>query len=261
MKKLMIAAAVAAMTVGAFADACSEAEETTVCRAWDVSMSLKSLCPKKTTCTIAAESVCDDATKEVVYFLDNCTRKIKGYLWVCEYECGKEFNVCLWDTKNKLAIIPVAYDAANFDEVYVYGKKANKVAGTIAFEGDALEVTASGINGKMVRGSMEEDCYVKSLSGYAAGKIAYVKASSEASTTTISKATLCSDVVEETCEDGEEFDAKILELCDACCFEGWCDADDAEEMLPAVGSWSMKYNKKVSKGNKSIVALVPSYAL
>ena len=262
MKKLMIAAAVAAMTAGAFADACSETPAAEVCRAWDVSMSLKSFGPKKTTCKIEGD-VCDDPEVSTVYYLDNVTRKIQGYLWVCEYECGKDFNVCLWDKKNGLAIIPVAYDAVAFDEVYVYGKKADKVAGTLAFAGtdllgnDTIDVTASGVNGKMVRGYEDTDCYVKSLSGYVAGKLAYIPPT--AVTIAGSKGGLCEDP--EDVVICEEYTAKILPLCDACCFEGWCDAEDADPMLPTVGTWKMKYNKSVSKGNKAISQLVPAYAL
>jgi len=263
MKKLMIGAAVAAMTVGAFAAACVDPEEAAVCRAWDVSMSLKSFGPKKTSCTIKAESACDDDSKEVVYYLDNATRKIKGYLWICEYECGKDFNVVLWDKKHDKVIIPVAYDAVSFDEVFVYGKKATKVAGTLAFAGtdlagnETIDVTASGVNGKMVRGKEDTDCYVKSLSGYVAGKLAYIPAEGKSSGG--SKGGLCEDPVEP--EPCEETTAKILPLCDACCFEGWCDAEDAESMLPTVGTWKMKYNKSVSKGNKTIASIVPAYAL
>lgn len=237
MKKLMIAAAVAALTVGAFADACSDPDVFEVCRAWDVSMSLKSFGPKKTTCKIQGD-VCDDPEVSTVYYLDNVTRKIQGYLWVCEYECGKDFNVCLWDKKNSLAIIPVAYDAVAFDEVYVYGKKADKVAGTLSFVGadllgnDTIDVTASGVNGKMVRGYEDTDCYVKSLSGYVAGKLAYIPPTSV--TIGGSKGGLCEDP--EPVVVCEEYTAKILPLCDACCFEGWCDAEDADPMLPTVGT-------------------------
>ena len=259
----MIGAAVAAMTVGAFAGACSDPEEVSVCRAWDVSMSLKSFGPKKTTCKIAAESACDDPTVESVYYLDNANRKIKGYLWICEYECGKAFNVVLWDSKNDKVIIPVSYEAVDFEDVFVYGKKATKVAGTLQFVGtdlegnDTIEVTASGLNGKMVRGKEDTDCYVKSLSGYVAGKLAFIPPTVK--TKGGSKGGLCEDPVEpEPCEEGN---VKILPLCDACCFEGWCDAEDAESMLPTVGTWKMKYNKKVSKGNKAISSLVPQYAL
>ncbi len=226
-------------------------------------MNLKTLGPKKASCTVKADSPCEDDTKDVVYYLDNVTRKITGYLWVCEYECGKDFNVVLWDSKNKKVIIPVSYDAVAFDEVYVYGKKATKVAGTLQFAGadlegnDTIEVTASGLNGKMVRGSEDTDCYVKSLSGYVAGKLAYLKPGSR--TIGGSKGSLCEEPEEVVVCD--EYIAKILPLCDACCFEGWCDAEDAEDMLPTVGTWKMKYNKKMSKGTKSISALVPSYAL
>ena len=251
----MIGAAVAAMTVGAFADACSDVDPT--CRAWDVSMSLKTFGPKKTSCRV---SECDD--KSTVYYLDNATRKIKGYLWICEYECAKPFNVVLWDKKNAMAIIPVAYEAVDFTEVYVYGKKANKVAGTLEFVGqdlagnDTIEVTASGLNGKMVRGSQDSDCYVKSLSGYVAGKLAYIP---PADKVVSKKAGLCEDPEPVVCE---EYAAKILPLCDACCFEDWCSVDnDADALLPTVGTWKMKYNKSVSKGNKAISALVPAYAL
>jgi hypothetical protein len=268
MKKLMIAAAVAAMTVGAFASACSDPEEELAnCYAWDVKMSLKSLQTKKTKCNIAAESECDDPTTDTVYYMDNVTRKLKGYLWQCEYSCD-EFNVTLWDTKNKVAVI--AYGAepqvAPASDVVVYGKKATKVAGTITFEGvdalgeDGIAVVAAGINGKMVRGKADDDCYIKSLSGYASGSIAYIKPGS-VTVTTKNSGSLCEDpTIEVTvCE---EYYGKLIPFCEACCFEGWCDVDDWTDMVPATGTWSMKYNKKVAAGKKgSIVQLVPAYAL
>ncbi len=261
MKKLMIAAAVAAMTAGAFADACSDPEVSSQCRAWDVKMSLKSLGPKKTTCKISAESPCEDDTKDTVYYMDNVTRKVKGYLWVCDYTCGADANVVLWDEKNKVALIAYAEEAVAMDSLYVYGKKATKVGGTLVFEGadalgvDGIAVTASGVTGKMVRGTADDDCYVKSLSGYAAGEIAYIKPGAK---TIVKSGGLCGEPEVEVCD---EYTAKLLPFCDACCFEGWCDAEDAPDMVPAAGTWSMKYSKKVSKANKSIAQLVPAYAL
>ena len=184
MKKLMIGAAVAAITVGAFAGACDETVVSN-CRAWDLKMNLKSLGPKKIKCKIAAESVCDDPTTDTVYYMDNVTRKLTGYLWICDYVCDDEleFNVVLWDAKNKKAIIAAPaggtdYQTVAATEVYAYGKKANKVAGTINFAGEmdnegkeGINVLASGVNGKFVRGKAVDECYVKSLSGYAAGTI------------------------------------------------------------------------------------------
>lgn len=263
MKKLMIAAAVAAMTVGAFAGPCDDPEVVSPCRAWDVKMSLKSLGPKKTTCKVEATDPCDDPTTEVVYYLDNVTRKVTGYLWICDYDCGAAANVVLWDSKNKVALIAYAEDAVEFDDVFAYGKKATKIAGTIEFAGadaagnDALDVVASGINGKMVRGNGTDECYIKSLSGYASGRIAYIKPGSDVIPGVAGK--LCDEPVAPVVCD--EFDAKILPFCDACCFEGWCNADNADDMIPATGTWSMKYNKKVSKGNTPIAQLAPAYAL
>ena len=265
MKKLMIGAAVAAIAVGAFASACEE--PSTECRAWDVKMSLKSLGPKKIKCTVAAASACDEPTKDTVYYMDNVTRKLKGYLWICDYVCDDEltFNVVLWDEKNKKAVIAAPLSGLDYQQVaatdiWAYGKKATKVAGNIAFEGtdangeDGIAVNAAGLNGKIAKDG-STDCYIKSLSGYAAGTIAYVKPGASVVATS---GGLCGEPVIEVCD---EYLAKLIPFCAACCFEGWCDADDAPDMVPAAGTWSMKYNKKVSKGGKSIQSLVPSYAL
>jgi len=266
MKKLMIGAAVAAITAGAFAGPCDDTVVSN-CRAWDVKMSLKSLGPKKTKCRIAAESVCDDPTTDVVYYMDNVTRKLKGYLWICDYVCDDDltFNAVLWDEKNKKAVIAAPltgldYQQVSASEIWAYGKKANKVAGNLTFEGtdalgeDAIAVQAAGIGGKISKDG-SEDCYIKSLSGYAAGSIAYIKPGASVVATS---GGLCGEPTIEVCD---EYIAKLLPFCAACCFESWCDADDAPDMVPATGTWSMKYNKKVSKGGKSIQSLVPSYAL
>jgi len=274
MKKLMIAAAVAAMTVGAFAGACSDPEEELAnCYAWDVKMSLKSLQTKKTKCNIAAESECDDPTTDTVYYMDNVTRKLKGYLWVCDYECGADYNVILWDTKYKVSVIagaPGEYQTIPAgDEVYVYGKKMNKVAGNIQFAGDAwdpiqggsvpgIDVFAAGVNGKFVQGNTDTDCYIKSLSGNVAGSISWVH--KEGAYEVVQKGGLCEDEIIVPCN---EIEAKLIPICEACDYcDTWCDSqDNAPELVPATGTWSMKYNKKVSKGGTAITALVPSYAL
>ena len=261
MKKLMIGAAIAAMAAGAYADACSDPEEVAKCYAWDVKMTLKTLGPKKLKCTYSGE--CSD-TKGMVYYMDNVTRKLAGYFWLCEYSCDS-LNVTLWDAKNKKAVVAYSDDpqTADASALVVYGKKATKVAGAIEIEGvddvgnDGLAATAAGINGKMVRGTQNDDCYVKSLSGYVAGKIAYIRPGS----VTVTRVTsLCEEVVEE--EDCSTL-AKLIPFCDACCFEGWCTDDyDWDDLVPATGTWSMKYNKKVSAGKKGTIrGLVPGYAL
>jgi hypothetical protein len=263
MKKLMIGAAVAAITVGAFAATCSET--TTECAAWDLKFNLKTLTPKKTNC---GKDACGESLGSV-YYLDNTSRKIEGYMWACEYDCEEsdEYFVTLWDKKNKKAVVAYSADAqavpVPVDDLLVYGKKANKVAGTFVFEGlvddvgdEAFNMTAAAVNGKFQKG---DKCYIKSLSGYAAGKVKLYLPTVKAAGG--SKGTLCEDPVEpEPCEDVL---LRAATFCGACCWETWCDEeyDYGETLVPAAGTWSMKYNKKVSKGTKSMSALVPQYAL
>ena len=269
MKKLMIGAAVAAITVGAFADICNEGKVG--CIAWDVKMNLKSITPKKLACTNKADP-CDEG--EPVYYMDNITRKIKGYLWICDYACGEDMNLVLWDTKKIPLVIwrgTGEEQKVNFDNVYVYGKKANKVAGTINFAGEmdnengteGINVTAAGVNGKFVRGISDDDCYVKSLSGHAAGTIncavveQTVKVKKE-------QGNLCEDPIDEREVICDEIPGSVFTWCDACCFDGYCDEDASLvqiDQAPAVGTWSMKYNKKLSKGHTPITSFIPSYAL
>ena len=271
MKKLMIAAATAAMVGGAFASPCVDPDEPVAqCRAWDLKMTLKSLGPKKASCVTKAENPCEDDVKGMVYFMDNVTRKLTGYLWICDYTCGSDANIVLWDAKNKVAPIAFTEEAISLENLVAYGKKATKVAGMIEFAGDdsgagvyareqALEVVAAGVNGKMVRGVDDEDCYVKSLSGNACGLITFIPPAAKVYVNS-TKGGLCVDPEEEI-EICDEYGVKLLPFCEACCFEGWCDVDDWTEMVPAVGTWSMKYNKKVSKGDKTIRQLAPAYAL
>ena len=266
MKKLMIGAAVAAIAMGASADLCNES--AVGCIAWDVSMSLKSITPKKRACY---KTDCDE-----VYYMDNITRKIKGYLWSCDYTCDTPMNLVLWDSKTKIPVVMYrpGTDAqtANFDEVYVYGKKANKVAGTIQFTGEmdnetgavGIDVSASGINGKFQRGNADDDCYVKSLSGYAAGKIYCAAKETETIKTTKVKGGLCDDPIDSVEIVCEEWPGSVFLWCDACCFDSYCDEDAALTDIteaPATGTWSMKYNKSLSKGHTPITSKIPSYAL
>jgi len=268
MKKLMIAAMFAATCNIGYSlsarscSACAEERDVQVCRAWDVSMTLKTLAPNKTKCEGC--DPCGDTT--VAYYLDNKTRKLKGYIWICDYSCEDEplFNCVLWDPDKKVAVIAYSPDAqtVSASEVYAYGKKANKIAGTIGFNGlDAfgeagIDVIASGVSGKLERPKNGDDCFIKNLSGSVCGNIKYVKPGY--STVVASTGGLCADpeVVETY-----EYLAKLIPFCSACCFDGWCDAEDAPDMIPCAGTWKIKYNKKVSKGDKSILELIPSYAL
>lgn len=269
MKKLMIGAAVAAIAAGAFAS-CSDTSTSGKCVAWDLSLTLKSLDAKKLSC----KSACGD--KSSMYYLDNTTRKLKGYLWACEYSCedASGLYVVLWDTKKKIPVIPApptgVYDFATvpvaFADWMVYGKKANKVAGEFLIEDDRgdsdIQVTVAGLNGSVKYGGCS-DCYIKSLSGNAAGMI---KIGAQYGTVDYVAGGLCGEPVE-VCSDDDAL-IYYVTLCDICCgFDGWCSdgavQELADNMVPAYGTWKMKYNKKMSSHSdtKAIWSYVPGYAL
>lgn len=253
--------AIAAGFIGTMLGAsCYDVEETPNCYLWDVSFKLKTVAPKYAKC--GKTNLCGDEGE--VYYLDNATRKLKGYIWSCEYSCDT-WNIVLWDEANKVGIIKYSGDenqaTVSTEDAFVYGKKAGKACATFAIvdnDGEKIELFAFGRDGSVSRKS-QDGCYVKSLTGYACGKLAYVKPGYYAVKT--SGGNLCEDPVVEVEED--TFSAKCMSWCDAFCFVNWCeDGEDAPDMLPCGGTWKMKYNKKGSAGKKgSIRGLIPSYAL
>lgn len=243
----MIVAAAAAMTAGAFADVCDPVPVTTVdgeCLVYDLSFKFKTLGPKRITC--------DDLP---VYYLKDASRTLKGYVWFCESQCwdtDSEPYIVLWDTKAKAAVIPLFYTVEGgyknmlastiaFDFLGRYDKKANKVAAFWTVEADDATIYAAGVKGKTIIDKEDHTALLKSISGNAVGMF---------NLSTIEEAV--------ECDDPNEFTAKIATLCE--CWLNWCDDGDDAEAVPATGTWSLKYNKGVSKGNKSMLQLVPAYA-
>jgi hypothetical protein len=256
MKKLMIMMALVASCYGTFG-ACSEATPDR-CYLWDVTFTLKTLAPKAAKC--GSCSTCGEVA-DPSYYLNGTTRKIKGYLWSCEYSCDT-WNIVLWDEKNKVALIPLDSSGTNqttvsADDALVYGKKANKACASFLISGDEIEIMACGMNGKLTRKN-GVDSYVQSLSGKACGNIAYVKPNTYKNSK--SGGSLCDDT--EPILLGSEYVAKCLTWCDAGCFDNWCeDGDESPDMVPCEGTWSIKFNKKLAEGKKgSIYNLVPAYA-
>ena len=258
MKKLMIVAAIAAMTSGVYADACDDVDYSEIngdCLVYDVKFSLKTLAPKKLTCKTCDKCSDDD----VVYYLADTTRTLKGYLWFCYDDCwdvDDEPYVALWDTKAKSAIIPLYYTidttsgakkkvaqpvTTQFEFLGRYGKKGDKVAALWNVESEYAEIAAAGVKGSVIKDKEEGTVKLKSISGNA---VAYIA--------------LQTIEVAKKCADPEEFTAKIAALCD--CWETWCDDGDEADIAPASGTWSLKYNKSLSKGAKSMLLVVPSYA-
>lgn len=266
MKKIIITlATIASLAMSSYADCntCGTTDPTPVCRAWTIELNLKTLGAKKTTCKTAGANLCDTtgAQSSNVFYLDDQARKLKGLVWVCEYQCSDapQFNCVLWDSTYGCSIIsydPEEVQQISATDLYVYGKKGNRVVGTFDFTGkdssgeDAIAVVASGIKGYLIRPSDGNDCFIKSLSGTVAGTIKYVKPYY------LEKSNLC-NVTEQT---AEEFVAKLFPFCSACAATSWCSADDAPDMVPCVGTWKMKYNGKIALGTKTVAELIPDYA-
>ena len=253
MKKLMVAAAAAAMTAGAFADACSDISYTEAgghCLVYDLTIKAKTLGPKLFKCG-------KDYADEYVVYLDNYTRTLRGYLWQCEdtcWESGDEIRIVVWDAKDKAAVIPLPYavegdkavqypNTTDFEWLGRYGKKATKVAAEWMFEADGSEFACAGVNGSMIKDKYNlGQGMLKSISGYFAGLL-------DVSVYTIKG----------HCGDKTEIDPLYTTLCFP--FEDWCCEAESADVVPATGTWKITYNDKLSKSNKSMLSIVPAYAL
>ena len=262
MKKLMIAAAAAAMIGGAYADACDDVYDLVDadgCLVYDLTIKVKTLGPKKMKCK---GNCSNNYCEEPVYYLEKTTRTLKGYVWQCASDCWDEntgMNIALWEPKSKNVFIDLPYaqndkgayvqypNTINVDFIGRYGKKADKVA--VAWNADlggTAPVTCAAVGGSVFKDKDGCTVTLKSISGNCAGMIQLFD---------VDTGSPCRQ---------SNVKPQIASLCD--CFEDWCaevreggntaDADEA----PAAGTWSLKYNKKLSKGSKSMLELVPSFA-
>lgn len=250
------------------------------CMVWDFALTLKTLAPKKITCKGDC-TVCGEKT--TVTYLDDTTRKIQGYAWLCGNFCEvieDGLNVVLWEKATKSAVVPVLYykDSEGYWPVpnmfstwdmYRYGKKAKNVAAYWEIECEGLDwgtaeatclakFTGAGIKGKTMSGDWYLDdvlddeptakkCYnavVKSISGSVVGYWPVVAASKQ------------------VCDGIYYYEVRKAEMCE--CWSSWCNVDnvyDDGELIPAEGKWTMKYNKKLSNKGSSMLNLVPAYAI
>ena len=282
MKKLMIAAAAAAMIGGAFAE-CSDFDG---CIAYDLTMSLKTLGPKKLVCKADCKKCGEEDT--TVAYLDNVSHSIKGVIWACDWVCDCEeggsgtgtWLAAIYDTTAKKAIIPFAEAMTEgfLDNVIVYGKKAKSVAANIAIVGvcdEAFALNLCGVSGSV--GTFSTKCagctpYIKTLSGYAVGTMAAEQLEVGGKWTTekvcIEKVIdLCGNT-KEVCVnqkvwvDGDLYAPLALDLCDVCCFDSWCTDGAEVETVPAAGTFTLKYNSKYSKlSQDELEEKLPDYAL
>lgn len=257
------------------------------CTIWDLKMTLNTLAPKKLACK-GCKCDCEDDGSTWNY-LDDATRKLEGYMWTCECDCETLMengpNIVLWETKTKSPVIPLKYylsadgktweqNACNLVneggtyEIYRYGKKATKVAMYWDFDISGWYelcpgfLAAAGTKGKGIKIKTDDvvtdfddpSCYaltLKSISGYVVSKWPI-------------NATFA-----QTCWGIHTYAIRNVGMCE--CFKDWCADEYFEEyanpeladgdLIPAYGKWSLKYNKKLSVSGKSMLGVVPAYAL
>lgn len=249
MKKLMIAAALAAMVGGAFAGGvCSD--DPADCAVYNVKFKLKTLDAK----LAKVKNTCEDDGQCV--YLENATRTIDGIIWDCDATCetlnDEMMNVALWEVKSKMGVgVLLSFDTTNkvfvandlpFGLINRYSKKANKVQALWTLpaldlndrdgeDAGAVTIVAAGFGSFDAKKEI-----VKSLSGNAVGSFTEV-------------------LTQKYAECGEPM---VADLCTE--FTDWCTDGEAAEVLAASGTWSVKYNASLSKGTKSLKSIVPSYA-
>lgn len=222
MKKLMIAAAVAAM-IGGVQAACEDPEETKpevdCAVAYEFKASLTTTAAKFG--KVSWKDDCGDKYTEVTCYREKGKKTIKGYYYACDCVCDLAdtdmFDLVLWDDKVKGCAEVVDFD---FVLLQTFGKKLDKV--------EAFFELATSENGEYFaagQGKVDtKNGLVKSISGDIVGLL---------------DAPDCQD---DECEDGDDFpeDLRFGAICE--------DAAALDEASTAAfGSWSLKYNKSLSK--------------
>ena len=285
MKKLMFAAAAAAM-VGSVYAGCGDSNG---CLVYDLKVTLKTLGPKAQKC----KDTCADAT---VYYLDTVTRSLKGYAWSCDYDCecdgtsGKTvLQLALWEPKAELGWwLYKTTDKEGEQKIDIreqtirFAKKGSKAAvwfDVVDAEGTDWKAAGCADSDYKVLSTLKfvgfgtaaknknlNSCIVKSVSGNVIGDVTPDVRCAKKSTT---KGNWCEDDVTECCADYE-----IRWACLCNCDVDWCDDIDEVEILsasklmngtgrvPAYGTWSMKYNASLSspKSKVKLTDKLPKYA-
>lgn len=222
MKKLMIAAATAAMIGGVFA-ACEDpidppAAPIDCAIAYSFKATLNTTAAKYGKVTYKEDLGCGDYEKVTEYtcYREKGKKTLTGYYYACECACdladSDVFGLALWDAKTKCLDENAAIE---FEILQTFGKKFDKVEAFFALETTDGEFMAAGM------GSVDtKKGIVKSISGNIVGMMA---------------APECDD----DCQDFDN-DLRFGAICE--------DADilDAGSTV-AYGTWSLKYNSSISK--------------
>lgn len=279
MKKLMIGAAVAALTFGVSAkDLCTIDEEGDSCQAYNLKVSLKTLTPKTMKCKESCK-----VNGDCISYYKNGKRTLKGIVWMCKSDCSfNEAKLILWRTdKGHQAAIGKgldlvdtngdgkvdAYDANDFTsdndaQAWRYDKKANKVSLTWAILGDQEtfwsskdDAFVSEVEDKDGNGPAALSTYGLQFAGLGSydtknGRVKNVSGNVAGWVTGDPTIETCSFMYAYLADPCDDFDS----LC-----EDAVESSDSDH-LAAYGSWSLKYSKKISGGTKAVAAYVPAYA-
>lgn len=283
MKKLMIAAAFAAMVGGASADGVCDNTSGSDCWVYDVKVTMKTLGPK----LIKGKDCYGDASGSVEYLV-NTTRKFQGIAWACEGACEMPtqdgLNFVMWEPARKVNVTePLKWGKAiNIGDVIGSSNVVTTVNGvevtnTVPVHATATDVKEAGWEADTLSFEIA-DRYDKK-----ANKVeAYWYFDELQNTFTAPDHTF----------DGEgeiiaagfgKFDVKNGRIasisgnavgtitptlkcdppvvCDLCTeFEDWFTDGEAATEVVMSGSWSMKFNKSLATGKKNLGQVVPKYA-
>lgn len=265
MKKLITLCMIAIAAIAGMASPCNTCEALDTCAAYDVKLTLKALSLKKMVCKGCGP--CGERT--TVYYIDNETRTIKGYAWFCEYACPQQYHLVLWDPKRQMdQIAPLDADGNPTCELtfnsLVYGKTAKSVAAYGEIATDTASLVLAGVKGTYKKLQNCDSCEVllNTISGNVAGKLALpVKSFAVTKYTVTGGGSLCAPP--EISTETTDIQVVTASFCDMCSFTDWCTSGQelTDAMLPTCGTWTMKYNKKISTSSTPIARLVPVYAI
>ena len=226
MKKLMIAAAVAAISAGAYATDCQpDTPDTEAAQAYKFKLSGKTTVGAAGKVTVNGGGVCTPATTNAACVLRVPGKvKIEGWMLACDNVCTTLADstgfteYAFWATKPEKASITDG--AIAFETLQVMGKKSKDAEAIGTFTGTLFEIEAQTIEVTLAgQGKFDQKTGLyKSLSGNFAGKMSpsyYVTSTGCVPTTVF----MCDDL--STCVP---------------------DQDTA-----AFGTWSLKYSKSDAK--------------
>ncbi len=266
----MIAAAVAAMAGGAFAEV----------NVYDITVK------GDTINKVKSMSVRDPATgeRQTCYYAEKGSLSLKGLYAVCWCEETVKINkdgteaegfLAVWNAGEKKSYI---IDADVPTQKYLldylisgvrFGKKSEKVGVMTTLDLAKDEVFCGGAKTNNWGATLV-------LAGFGTGTIAYdadydvnvlasIKSASGNAVGVVRNSLARANSTDNcaACEDNTcdlEYVA-VIELCDD--FDDWCIEGDQDQEVPFSGTWKMKYNSKASsactKGSKYILDYVPAY--